>query len=55
MSDKKELSLFEKFMVIHYTLPFGNGGRGTKVFLWPFVGVAVMTIAMPLIDRFLIG
>jgi len=30
-----------KFMDIHYTLPWGNDGRGTRVYLWPFVGVAV--------------
>jgi len=45
--------MFQKFMEIHYLLPWGNGGRGTKVFLWPFVGVAIVSIAAPIIDRLL--
>ena len=47
--------MFKKFMEIHYLAPFGNGGRGTKIKLWPFVFVAVMAIAMPLVDNYLIA
>lgn len=35
---------WDKFMDIHWTLPWGNGGRGTPVYLWPFVGVAVVLL-----------
>lgn len=43
--------LWTKFMDIHVTLPFGNDGRGTKVYLWPFVGVAVIMFAAVQIDK----
>lgn len=54
MTDK-EPSLWAKFMAIHYLLPFGNGGRGTKVYLFPFVGVAVIALAAPLINFAIYG
>ena len=49
MNKLKEL--WTKFMEIHYLAPFGNGGRGTKVFLWPFVGVAVVAVLAPVVDH----
>ena len=42
--------MFEKFMAIHYLAPFGNGGRGTKIHLYPFVFVAVVAGLAPVID-----
>jgi len=44
-----------KFMDIHYLLPYGNGGRGTKIYLYPFVFVAVVSIAAPLINFAIYG
>jgi len=32
------------FMNFHWVLPFGNEGRGTKVYLWPFMGLAVFIL-----------
>ena len=26
------------------TLPFGNDGRGTRVYLWPFVAVGIFVV-----------
>lgn len=43
--------MFQKFMEIHYLLPWGNDGRGTKVYLWPFVGVTIILIFASLIDK----
>ena len=47
--------LWQKFMSIYYLAPFGNGGRGTRIYLWPFVGVAVIAIAAPLINYMIYG
>jgi len=44
-----------KFMDIHYLAPFGNGGRGTKIHLYPFVFVAVVITAAPLINYMIYG
>jgi len=44
-----------KFMDIHYLLPYGNGGRGTKIYLYPFVFVAVVSAAAPLINFAIYG
>jgi len=41
MAEEKK-GWFGKFMEIHCTLRFGNDGRGTKVYLFPFVGVAIV-------------
>lgn len=38
-------------MDIHYLAPFGNGGRGTRIYLFPFVGVAVVAGIAPIIDH----
>ena len=46
--------MFEKFINIHLTLPFGNEGRGTKVYLWPFVGAALICLAAWSIDTYII-
>jgi len=45
--DKK--SSWTKFMEKNWMI--GN----VRVYLWPFVMVAVVSIALPLIDKFLIG
>lgn len=44
-----------KFMDIHYLAPFGNDGRGTKIYLYPFVFVAVVAVAAPLINYMIYG
>lgn len=54
MTEEKK-SLWAKFMDIHYLAPFGNGGRGTKIYLFPFVGVAVVAGAAPLINYMIYG
>ena len=54
MTEEKQ-GLWAKFMGIYWTLPFGNGGRGTRVYLFPFVGVAAVAVIAPIIDKFLIG
>lgn len=38
----------------YWTLPWGNDGRGTKVYLWPFVGVAIVISAAWVIDNYVI-
>ena len=48
-------SLWRKFMDIHYLLPYGNGGRGTKIHLYPFVFVAVVAAVAPLINFAMYG
>jgi len=35
---------------IYWTLPFGNDGRGTRVYLWPFVGFALIMAAIVFYD-----
>jgi hypothetical protein len=42
-------------MDIHYLAPFGNGGRGTKIHLYPFVFVAVVAGVAPLINFAIYG
>jgi len=54
MTEEKK-SLWAKFMGKYWTLPFGNGGRGTRVYLFPFVGVAVVAAAAPLINYMIYG
>ena len=49
MSEDKELSLWAKFMAKNWMI------GSVRVYLWPFVFVAVVSVAMPLIDKFLIG
>ena len=44
-----------KFMAIHYLAPFGNEGRGTKIYLYPFVFVAVVSCVAPLINMAIYG
>lgn len=53
--ENKEPTLLTKFMAIHYLAPFGNGGRGTKIHLWPFAMIVAVSIAAPIINKFLIG
>jgi hypothetical protein len=36
---------------IYWTLPFGNEGRGTRVYLWPFVYVAAILLIAVLSDK----
>lgn len=47
--------LWTKFMSIHYLAPFGNDGRGTRIYLYPFVFVAVVSAAAPLINFAIYG
>jgi hypothetical protein len=54
MTEEKK-SLWAKFMAIHYLLPYGNGGRGTKIYLYPFVFVAVVSGVAPLINFAIYG
>ena len=54
MTEEKQ-SAWAKFMAIHYLAPFGNGGRGTKIHLYPFVFVAVVGLVAPLINFVVYG
>lgn len=42
-------------MAIHCLAPFGNDGRGTRIYLYPFVFVAVVATAAPLINYMIYG
>lgn len=44
------MNQIKQLMEIHWTLPFGNEGRGTKVYLWPFVMVTAVSILAPVIN-----
>lgn len=50
----KIIELWTKFMSIYWTLPFGNSGRGTKVYLFPFVGVAVTLLFAWIVDNYIV-
>jgi len=52
---EKFKALWAKFMAIHYLAPFGNDGRGTRIYLFPFVGVAVVAIVAPIINGIIYG
>ena len=54
MTEEKQ-SIWAKFKAIHYLAPFGNDGRGTKIPLYPFVFVAVVAIAAPIINGLIYG
>ena len=47
--------MFDKFMNIYWTLPFGNDGRGTRVYLFPFVGVLVTILGAMIINYIIYG
>lgn len=40
-----------KLKDIFWTLPFGNDGRGTRVYLWPFIWVAVILMLAVIADK----
>jgi hypothetical protein len=60
MAKKREVTpekkgWFKRFLDIHYLLPYGNGGRGTRIYLYPFVFVAVVAAVAPLINFAIYG
>jgi hypothetical protein len=44
----------KKIKEIYYTLPWGNDGRGTRVYLWPFLWVIGILFAAWIIDNWII-
>jgi len=56
MNDKKvKESAWSKFTsIVAFTLPFGNGGAGTPVKLFPLVFMAVFVTALVIYDTFFV-
>ena len=53
---QEERGWWDKFTSINLcVLPFGNGGRGTPVRLFPFVGMAIFITGLVIFDKFFAG
>jgi hypothetical protein len=55
MTEEKQ-SWWEKFTSINlFVLPFGNGGRGTPVRLFPVVFMGIFVTGLLIFDKFFAG